>query len=145
MKVISGGQTGADRTGLEVARDLGISTGGTVPRGWRTETGPDPSLRDFGCVQSASENYPPRTKANVQNSDGTVWFGRIGSRGYLATKREVDAAKKPYIENPSTLELVGWMNLWKIKTLNVAGNRLSENPYIVTQVQIFLGGALKGR
>jgi len=30
-KVISGGQTGVDRMGLEVAKELGIPTGGTAP------------------------------------------------------------------------------------------------------------------
>jgi hypothetical protein len=38
-KVISGGQTGADLTGLEEAHKRGIPTGGTVPKGCRTESG----------------------------------------------------------------------------------------------------------
>ena len=46
-KIISGGQTGADREALETARDLGIETGGFVPKGWLTEDGPDYSLHDF--------------------------------------------------------------------------------------------------
>jgi hypothetical protein len=53
-KLISGGQTGADRAGLEAAKALGIATGGTAPKGWRIEnpdgtSGSDPSLAEFGC------------------------------------------------------------------------------------------------
>ena len=47
-KVISGGQTGADRTGLECAKALGLETGGTAPDSWRTDEGHDPTLADFG-------------------------------------------------------------------------------------------------
>lgn len=60
-KIISGGQTGADRGGLEAARTLGIPTGGTAPRGYLTETGPDESLREFGLTESKSSAYVVRT------------------------------------------------------------------------------------
>ena len=46
-KIISGGQTGADQIGLEVALSLGIPTGGTAPKGFITETGPNYKLRDI--------------------------------------------------------------------------------------------------
>ena len=36
-KIISGGQTGADMGGLLAAKDLGIRTGGWMPKGWLTE------------------------------------------------------------------------------------------------------------
>lgn len=51
-KIISGGQTGADEGGLEGARLLGIPTGGTAPKGYRTENGPNLTLRDtYGLVE----------------------------------------------------------------------------------------------
>ena len=44
QKIISGGQTGADRGGLEAAEALGIETGGTVPLGFWTTDGKCPEL-----------------------------------------------------------------------------------------------------
>ena len=38
-KIISGGQTGADRAGIDVAIALGIDYGGSLPSGRRTEDG----------------------------------------------------------------------------------------------------------
>lgn len=38
-KVISGGQTGADRAGLDFAIETGLEHGGYVPRGRKAEDG----------------------------------------------------------------------------------------------------------
>jgi hypothetical protein len=38
-KVVSGGQTGADRGGLEASQRCGVPTGGWVPHGRRAEDG----------------------------------------------------------------------------------------------------------
>ena len=45
-KLISGGQTGADRAGLEAAESLGIETGGWAARGFQTTGGKDVSLKN---------------------------------------------------------------------------------------------------
>lgn len=37
QKIISGGQTGVDRAGLDVALDLGLAVGGWCPKGRRAE------------------------------------------------------------------------------------------------------------
>ena len=39
-KIVSGGQTGADRAGLDGAIEHGISHGGWCPEGGRAEDGP---------------------------------------------------------------------------------------------------------
>lgn len=136
-KIVSGGQSGADRAGLEAAKALGIKTGGVAPKGWRVcnpegEDDSDPSLADFGLIEHESREYPPRTKLNAQNSDGTVWFGYVqGSKGATVTLRSAKEADKPVIVNPSATQLVLWVKRHKIKTLNVAGNRASShNPSI---------------
>ena len=52
MKIISGGQTGADLGGLEGARDAGIETGGWAPAGYRTEIGDQEELlKGFGLKE----------------------------------------------------------------------------------------------
>lgn len=135
-KIVSGGQTGADRAGLDAARELGIVTGGFAPKGWRIclpsgVDGSDPSLADYGLVETASAEYPPRTKLNAQNSDGTVWFGYLDSPGAKLTLIAAQRADRPTICNPTPVELRIWVEQNHIKVLNVAGNRASGlNPDI---------------
>ena len=70
-RVISGGQTGVDQLGLIAAKAAGIPTGGTAPKGYLTEIGPDLRLKsEWGLVENAFSSYTVRTKANVQNSNG---------------------------------------------------------------------------
>lgn len=126
MKIISGGQTGVDRMGLEVAKELGFDTGGTAPRDYRTETGNDPSLQSFGLVTHSSRSYGPRTLINVVDSDGTVLFGDLSSPGSRATIRYCKAHNKPCIANPSVQGLLHFIRSRHIQVLNVAGNRASK-------------------
>ena len=42
MKIISGGQTGADQAALDAAIELTIPYGGWLPKGRKTEDGPLP-------------------------------------------------------------------------------------------------------
>jgi Circularly permutated YpsA SLOG family len=71
--------------GLEVARELGLPTCGTAPRGYRTEAGPDSSLAGFGLREHPKPAYVQRTRQNVMDSDGTVLYGDTESRGCKAT------------------------------------------------------------
>jgi hypothetical protein len=142
VKIISGGQTGADRTALEVARELGIPTGGYAPKHWMTEDGRDPTLKEFGLIECRVPGYPIRTVLNVDESHGTVWFGKNDSAGYVCTKSAVDKHRKPWIENPTADELRYWLDVQGILELNVAGNRRSRNPGVVQQVREVLTAAL---
>ncbi|KAL6067625.1 Molybdenum carrier [Balamuthia mandrillaris] len=75
VKIISGGQTGADRAGLEAGRLLGIATGGTAPSNFLTERGPDQTLkRLFGLTADGDLSYAARTRKNVDDADGTIAF-----------------------------------------------------------------------
>src|SRR3982751_2173059 len=104
--IISGGQTGADLGGLVGARKVGIATGGTAPKGYRTDAGPQPDvLRGFGLVEHRSAAYAPRTACNVRNSDATVLFGQLTSPGTSLTIRLCRQYRKPHLENPSAHEL----------------------------------------
>lgn len=49
-KIISGGQTGIDRLGLEVGKELGLETGGTTTPGYYTENGRDESLQSSETI-----------------------------------------------------------------------------------------------
>lgn len=124
-RIISGGQTGIDQLGLDVAQSLGIPTGGVAPKGFLTENGPDERLRDFGLVEHTSTKYPPRTRANVRQSDGTVIFGTVTG----GTKLTLDTCiweGKPYLVNPTAEQLRAWLINNQIRVLNVAGSRGSN-------------------
>ena len=85
-KVISGMQTGVDQLGLEVAKELGIKTGGTAPIGFVTEDGKSKELgKEYGVKEITEDSnkkygkpeeelYSARTELNIMNSDGTVYF-----------------------------------------------------------------------
>jgi len=132
-KAISGGQTGADRTGLECAKALGLETGGTATKGWKIDGGSDPSLADFGLVESASSDYAVRTKDNVRDADVTIWFGKTGSPGYWCTKNACTTQKKPFYVNPYGLQLEYICKSYEV--VNIAGNRKRLYPGVVEMVQ----------
>ena len=140
-KIISGGQTGVDTIGLQVAKELGIETGGTAPKGFLREEGMDSEdISSYGLTEitpeqqddytkrkGKSDPYTGRTELNVRNSDGTVYFSTSDDKaGLIATKRSAEEWGKPFLENPTAEELREWIIKNNIKTLNVAGNRGSK-------------------
>jgi hypothetical protein len=147
-KIISGAQSGADLGGLEAASFLGIPTGGKMPLGFRTEDGYHPEYADMYDVgELASSEYAPRTRYNVVDSDATVIFGRVSSPGSHTTRRMCKDSKKPclVIEEFSEFyfRLFGeFLQMYKVETLNVAGNRESKNPGLQQKVYDFLIEAL---
>ena len=140
-KIISGGQTGVDTIGLQVAKELNIETGGTAPKGFLREKGVDnEDISSYGLVEISDEEqadytrrkgkkdpYTGRTELNVRNSDGTVYFSTSSDKaGLVATKRSAEEWNKPFLENPTAEQLREWIIKNNIKTLNVAGNRGSK-------------------
>jgi len=73
-RIISGGQTGADRAALDVAIKLGIPHGGWIPKGRKTEKGPLPEK--YQLQEMTTGSYPARTEKNVIESDGTLIIAR---------------------------------------------------------------------
>jgi hypothetical protein len=143
VKVISGGQTGADRAALETAKELGFQTGGFAPRGFLTEAGPDLTLRDFGLVALGSPSYPLRTAANVEAADLTVWLGTTNSPGFRCTQNAARRASKLMLVNPTVDELRTALTTYGVEVLNVAGNRASKNPGAALLVRATLRAALE--
>lgn len=149
-KIISGGQTGADQAGLRAGRTLGIATGGHVPKGWRTEEGACPWLATFGCVESSSSDYAPRTIYNIRNADFTLWFGNPHSPGGRLTVGTCESdfrahVKIPFPCDPATYDRLFvafrryWQSpIWAPCVINIAGNRESTNPGIGVWVEQFL-------
>ena len=70
---ISGGQTGADFAGLEVASFLNFATSGYAAKNFMTENGRDNQLQRFGLIDEGY-SYKDRTIINASISDLTILF-----------------------------------------------------------------------
>lgn len=144
-KIISGGQTGADQGGLRAAEYLRLETGGVAAKGFKTEDGyQEDYLKSFGLVDLGLD-YSERTIQNVQDSDGTVVFGRITSPGSKLTLREAVEWGKPCLTNPTQDQLALFVVHENIEVLNVAGNRESKSPGIGDKVAHIVTAAFIGR
>ena len=97
FKIVSGGQTGVDRAGLEAAIALGLPYGGWVPKGRLAEDGVVP-LKYVGMQEHTSSNYAVRTKANVRDSDATLIIAPSLplSRGTMLTLRTAERLPRPH-------------------------------------------------
>jgi hypothetical protein len=100
-KIISGGQTGADRAALDFAIKIKIPHGGFIPKGRLAEDGPLPSK--YNLKEMRTKSYPRRTEKNVVDSDGTL----IVLRGRLTggSQYTMDMAllhEKPWLHNDLT-------------------------------------------
>jgi len=136
-KIVSGGQTGADRAALDFAIRHELPYDGSVPRGRRTEDGQLPEK--YHLREMPTTDYSQRTEQNVIDSDGTV----IISHGFLTggsalTKEFAVRHEKPCLHldmnNTSIAEAAGLLNLWirehGLKVLNVAGPRAGRDAKI---------------
>jgi hypothetical protein len=138
-KIISGGQTGADRSGLDFAIEAELAHGGYVPKGRKAEDG---SIDEkYRLTELATNSYPERTKRNVRESDGTVILSLNEklSGGSALTLSYARHANKPilHIHNsePSrdffarqVHQLKEFIESNAIEALNVAGTRESNEP-----------------
>lgn len=144
--IISGGQTGADRGGLDGAVMAGMKTGGTAPANFETEDGPDSFLPHLGLVEDeprpGNSKWVVRTILNVQNSDATVIFGDTKSVGSKQTIKACVDNEKPWIANPSAEQLGDFCLRHEVKTLNVAGNRASKDSTIRERVALIVMDAI---
>ena len=86
-KIVSGGQTGADRAALDVAIKLGIPHGGWVPKGRKTEDGK--LSRKYGLKETPSLSYAQRTEMNVIDSEGTLIVSHGRLRGHAALTQKL--------------------------------------------------------
>lgn len=145
MKIISGGQTGADRAALDAAIERGIPHGGWLPRGRKAEDGPVP--KRYALQELASPKYRDRTRKNILDSDGTliVSFGPL-TGGSALTEALAIRHDRPCLHlnmnliTPSRAAsaLEQWLEKFEISTLNVAGPRASGEPRIYDTVKELL-------
>ncbi len=148
-KIVSGGQTGADRAALDWAIRRGLPHGGWCPKGRKAEDGVIDSR--YNLVETPSEDYSQRTEWNVRDSDGTALFSiRKELRGgSLLTVELAEAYNKPVIHlcaqderTDHAQEMRAFIERFGISVLNVAGPRESNEPDVYNFVTRILDQAL---
>lgn len=152
MRIVSGGQTGADRAALDAALELGLECGGWVPLGRGAEDGIIPH-RYPNLREATSADPAVRTELNVRDADATVVFTHGAPRGGTAlTEALAVALGRPLLrldldrlpEPEAAARLREWLARRRPGTLNVAGARQSEDPGIHGPVRRVLLAALGG-
>lgn len=141
-KIISGGQTGVDRAGLDAAIALGTPHGGWCPKGRKAEDGVIPAV--YQLQETPTADYKQRTKWNVRDSDGTLILTHGEPTGGTAlTIRLAAVYGKPCLvvdldDYPSPENVCAWLTTNDIRVLNIAGPRESGCPGIYDQATQFL-------
>jgi len=152
MKIISGGQTGADRAALNAAIELEMDYGGSIPKGKLAEDGPIDSEKYPHLTELEEGEYIVRTRKNVIDADATLAFTDGALRG--GTKKTIEFAKeykKQYLHvdlqkvsvEDAMVAITAWLNMIKPQILNVAGSRESSAPGIYSKVYEVLKGVFQ--
>lgn len=142
-RVVSGGQTGADRAALDAAMAVGVPVGGWCPRGRRAEDG----IIDerYPLTETPGAAVEQRTSWNVRDSDATlVLVLRDVDAGTAFTIEEAERFGRPVqrVEVPAGAAAVGRVRTWiddhDVAVLNVAGPRESNAPGLYEAARRFL-------
>lgn len=148
MKIISGGQTGADRAALDLAIDRNFEYGGYIPLGRWAEDGRIAD-RYKNLIELDTDDLAIRTERNVVESDATliVANGKL-TGGSLFTWKVAGKHRRPVLiaelyrfsrENAAD-KAREWLKLTGAGILNVAGPRASKDPSIYTATYGLLSG-----
>ncbi len=136
-RIVSGGQTGADRAALDWAIGNGVAHGGWCPRGRIAEDGVLPA--QYQLRESATSDYRWRTRQNVADSDATLIVNTgILDGGTLETVNFAQTLGKPHlivqldcgVGDEEVQQLLEWLQRVSPDALNVAGPRESKRPGI---------------
>jgi hypothetical protein len=149
-KIVSGGQTGADRAALDWALAGELPCGGWCPKGRKAEDGAIDSK--YPLKESSSTSYLQRTEWNVRDSDATVLFS-ISPVLSGGSKRTVEFARKhdkPWLhvhagQSNAAERLRVFLEDNVIATLNVAGPRESKEPAVAKFVIVTLDQVFRSR
>ena len=144
-KIVSGGQTGSDRAGLDWAIAQGIAHGGWCPQGRLASDGVLPA--HYLLQETESAGYRQRTKRNVQDSDGTLIVNRGElTGGTLLTQQLARNLGKPChvvaaengVSDEAAIAVLQWLTDHGIRILNIAGPRESKQAGIYAQTRQIL-------
>ncbi len=145
-KIVSGGQTGADRAAFDFALSRGIEIGGFVPKGRLAEDG---RILDKypNLAETETDDPAERTEHNVTHADATLIFSHgqpIGGSGYAAECARLYEKPLMHVDFTDTpiktaaAVAAEWIAFNSIEILNIAGPRASEDPAIYDSTSAFL-------
>lgn len=148
-KIISGGQTSADRAALDAAIKLGIAHGGWIPIGRTTETGTLPE--NYNLQEMPTDDYSKCIEQNVKDSKGTliIFYGKLTGDLYRAERETlkhkhqllgVDLNQTIAFHAASLVN--DWIQLRYIDILYVVGPSTTVNPNAGKHTKIMLERAL---
>jgi Circularly permutated YpsA SLOG family len=159
MKIISGGQTGADRAALDVAIERGMSWGGWCPKGGWAEDLPNPPglLNKYPKLTETPLRQPEqRTEWNVRDSDAILIItdreGLAVSRGTKRAHEWADHYGKPLLvvdagQPDAVVQVAKWLQAQRQRfgvhmALGVGGPRESEASGIYARARLLIAGVL---
>ena len=149
--VISGGQTGADRAGLDAALAVGLPIDGHCPAGRLSEDGTIPDI--YPRRETGTCSYGERTALNVKHSVATLVLSfepvdELSQSGSGKTVRLCKKHERPClnvtlhpVHSPSEKSVAGvvaWLRKRNVVVLNVAGPRESKAPGLQAAATAFL-------
>jgi Circularly permutated YpsA SLOG family len=106
-KIISGGQTGADRSTLDWALSHKLPCGGWCPKGRKAEDGPIDSK--YPLRESPSASYLQRTEWNVRDSDASSLASELtGGSSSLKSISSLGFIWRPAISTALRGSKIGW-------------------------------------
>ena len=147
-KIISGGQTGVDRAGLDAGIEAGLPVGGYVPKGRLSEDGVVPDI--YPMTELKSKDYKSRTRKNVMESDGTLICNMGAMVGGTALTAKIALEnRKPLLiiqldQDYQLDDVTAWLNENQIRVLNIAGPRESKRPGVYAKSKEFIDRLLQG-
>lgn len=150
-KIISGGQTGADRAALDWAIENSIEHGGYCPKGRVAEDGIIPTR--YSLTETRMTEYWLRTQRNVAESDATVIITLMprlrGGSCETAAHAEKSGKKHIHLSRANKFDVAaalrGFVRTYAVGVLNIAGSRESEEPGIYEFTRAILERAFLGR
>jgi len=151
--IISGGQTGADRGGIDAAVELGLDWGGHCPAKWEAEDGEIPSDYREKLKRTKATGYKARALQNVKNAQATVIFVPSASSPSRVSELTLEYCKSmdkpvlvvetrtPYDLRSNSYMVRRFLDIHKPSKLNVAGTRESKANGIQDRVRQIIVGA----
>lgn len=145
-RIVTGGQSGVDRAGLDAAMEAGIPAGGWCPAGRLAEDGPIPDL--YPLRELATPDYAARTEKNVADSDATLVLniGEIADGTALTTELARLHGKPLFVlqldRSMDPAPVTAWLGENDVRILNIAGPRESKRPGVYLAALAFLRSML---
>lgn len=144
--LVSGGQAGADRAGLDWAIEHGLRHGGWCPKGRRSEDGPLAAV--YRLTETPSAAYLQRTEWNVRDSCATLVF-TLTDKLDGGSKRTAEFANrlgKPWLHVRPGVHpkyIARFLARHCVTVLNIAGKRESAAPGIARFTRQLLSQAMQ--